>query len=74
VPGPKIVHEKESVSLPAGRQAVAIELCCGSAGFSASLAARGFKCIAVDYTRNRFRAKHAVTMLNLESEEAVAIV
>ena len=74
VPESVCLHDMKLNAISEGRQAVAIELCCGSAGFSASLAARGFKCIAVDYTRNRFRSRHAVTMLNLESEEAVAIV
>ena len=56
------------------RHPVAIELCCGSAGLSAALAARGFKCVAVDCARNRFRAKHAITMLDLETPEAVEII
>ena len=56
------------------RQAVALELCCRSAGFSAAMSARGFKCIAVDHSRNRFKAKHAITMLDLEKKESVSIL
>ena len=56
------------------RQPIAFELCCGSAGYSAALSDRGFKCVAVDCSRNRFRAKHAITMLDLESHDTVEII
>ena len=66
--------QPESEQLRSVRQAVSLQLCCGSAGFSASMSTRGFKCVAVDHTRNRFRAKHAVTMLDLERKESVLIL
>ena len=48
-----------------------IELCAGCARLSASLAAKGFRAMAVDQKSNKHKQAYATVALDLASEEAV---
>lgn len=48
-----------------------IELCAGCARLSSSLAAQGFKTMAVDHAANKHAACHPIVTLDLASEEEV---
>ena len=52
----------------------AIELCAGTAGLSAKLRLAGFDVCAIDTKRNRFKVKHAITDLDISTDDAVEIL
>ena len=47
--------------------AVTLELCCGSAGLTASLRKRGFDSIGIDHSRNKQRTKAPVIVIDLST-------
>lgn len=49
-----------------------VELCAGCARLSASMAARGFKVLAVDHVHNRHKQCHQTVNIDLTNDEAVA--
>ena len=53
---------------------LALELCAGSAGLSAELAAIGFEVIAIDYERNRQEAKAATMKADLSTVAGQSLV
>lgn len=50
-----------------------IELCAGTAGLSAACERHGVEAVAIDGARNRFRAQHAITSVDLSTDECLDI-
>jgi hypothetical protein len=51
-----------------------IELCAGTAGLSAACERHGVEAVAIDWARNRFRAQHAITSVDLSTDECLDII
>ncbi len=53
---------------------IVIELCCGSAGYSAEISKQGFSAIAVDHAYNKHVPKHPVVSLDLSTPHGQQIL
>ena len=61
-------------AITSNRKPIVIELCAGTAGFSAEIFKCKFQSLAVDCSRNRFKVKHAITTLDLLEGGSVEIL